>query len=89
MTITIERTVGHYEVQEVEFGRVYRWCPGCVVVECDCGERLSLTGSATVCSCGLDHAAEVNEELAAGRSGDEALHPWRYARGREEAGIPF
>ena len=36
-------------VQEVEFGRVYKWCPEYVVIECDCGERLSLTGSTTVC----------------------------------------
>ncbi len=23
----IERTEGHYDVEEVEFGTVYRWCP--------------------------------------------------------------
>jgi hypothetical protein len=27
MTTNIERTEGHYEAQEVEFGRVYRWYP--------------------------------------------------------------
>jgi hypothetical protein len=39
----IECTRGHYEVQEVDFGTVYRWCPECVVVECDCGQRTTLT----------------------------------------------
>jgi hypothetical protein len=46
----VERTGGHYEVQKVEFGRVYRWCPKRVVVECECGERVTLTGSVTVCA---------------------------------------
>ena len=87
----IERTEGHYEVQEVEFGRVYRWCPESVLVECDCGERLTLTISMTTCrGCGTDYVEVVREELTAGRSGDdEALHPWRYARDREDAGLPF
>jgi hypothetical protein len=29
----IERTKGHYDVQEVQFGTVYKWCPERVVVE--------------------------------------------------------
>ena len=91
MSIAVDRTGGYYEVQEVEFGRIYRWCPECVVVECDCDERLTLTSSITACRwCGVDHADTVREELdARGRLGDEALHPWRYAREREGAGIPF
>ena len=87
----IERTEGHYEVQEVEFGRVYRWCPESVLVECDCGERLTLTASMSTCrGCGMDYVKLLREKLTAGRSGDdEALHPWRYARDREDAGLPF
>ncbi len=75
MMTTIERTEGHYDVQEVEFGKVYRWRPECVVLECDCGERLTLTNSITTCSwCDADYAAVVREELAAAeRSEDEAL----------------
>ena len=89
MVSTVERTEGHYEVQEVEFGRVYRWRPERVVVECECGERLSLTTSTTTCRwCGMDHAAVVSGELAVRRLGEEALHPWRYARDREGAGLP-
>ncbi len=86
----IERTEGHYDVREVEFGTVYRWCPDCVLVECDCGERLTLTGSMTTCEgCGADHTDVVNEELAARRLEEETAHPWRYVRDRENAGIPY
>ena len=59
----IERVSGHYDVREIEFGRVYRWRPGCVVVECDrCGERPALTGSRTTCSCGADYEADIGGE---------------------------
>ncbi len=88
---TVERAGGYYEVQEVEFGRVYRWCPEHVVVECECGESLTLTGSTTTCRwCGVDHAATIRKELGSrGQLSEEALHPWRYARDREGAEIPF
>ena len=87
----IERIGGHYDVEEVEFGRVYRWRPERVVVECVCGERLSLSGSATACGeCGADHASAVRESLSARRSeGDEAEHPWRYWHSSEGAGLPL
>jgi hypothetical protein len=92
MLTMVERVEGHYEVQDVEFGQVYRWCPECVVVECDCGERLSLTGSTTVCSwCGAAHTDIVQEEqdIKGQLLRDEDLHPWRYAGDREDIGIPF
>ncbi len=85
----IESAEGRYESQDVKFGTVYRWCPECVVLECDCGERLILTSSVTTCRCGTDHTAVVREELAVRRLGDEALHPWRYTEDRDDAGIPF
>jgi hypothetical protein len=85
----IERTEAHYDVREVEFGMVYRWCPECVVIECECGERPTLTGSITTCECGADHTDLVNKELAARRLEEEAAHPWRYAGDRENAGIPY
>ena len=85
----IERVAGHYEAQDVEFGRVYRWCPECVVVECDCGERQVFDCSSTVCECGMDHVDYIREELSTRRLGDEELHPWRYARDREGAGLPY
>ena len=49
MTTVIERTQGHYEVQETSYGKAYVWCPECVVVECDCGERPILTASQSTC----------------------------------------
>ena len=57
----IEHIQGHYDVEDVEFGRVYKWHPGSVVVECVCGERLILVGPVAVqqsesilleCGCG-------------------------------------
>jgi hypothetical protein len=88
MVKVIERSGGRYEVQEVEFGRVYRWCPECVVIECDCGEMTILTPSGATCRCGADHIALIRGELDR-RLGDEELHPWRYAKEREGAGLPF
>ena len=42
----LERTRGRYETQDVEaFGKVYRWCSERIMVECDCGERVTLTAS--------------------------------------------
>jgi hypothetical protein len=86
----IERTEGHYDVQEVELGTVYRWRPECVVVECDCGQRPTLTRSRSTCpECGADHAAVVREELTARRAGDESIHPWHYAADRHQnVGLP-
>lgn len=72
MTTMIERTEGHYEVQKTSYGEAYVWCPECVVVECDCGERPVLSASGTVCGCGTDHAALVRGMLASRR----APHPW-------------
>jgi hypothetical protein len=80
-----EHVEGCYEAQEVPFGIVYTWCPGRVVIECDCGERLTLTGTTGICGCGTDLAAILRETRAAKRSSDEYLHPWRCAEDREDA----
>ncbi len=83
------RVEGHYEVQGVEFGHVYKWYPDSVLVECGCGRRLSLTSSATRCGgCSRDHAHLVRGELAGRPLVDETLHPWRYAP-EEGTGLPF
>ena len=76
MTTMIECTKGHYDVQRTSYGEAYVWCPECVVVQCDCGERAVLSASETVCSCGADHAALVREELASRGVSDGASHPW-------------
>lgn len=84
----IERIGGNYEVEELEFGLVYRWCPERFVVECDCGERLVSSGPEFVCACGADHARAVREKRATGRTREEALYPWHFAREREGVGLP-
>jgi len=86
----IERTEGHYEIQDVPWGRVYSWRPASLMVECSCGARQDLTGSTAACGeCGEDHTSAVREILAARWLDDEATHPWRYAEDRESGGLPF
>ena len=75
MTKVVERTQGHYEVQEASYGEAYVWCPECIVVECDCGERPVLSASLSTCGCGADHAGLVREELVSRRSPGEISHP--------------
>jgi hypothetical protein len=90
----VEHIEGHYETEDVEFGRVYRWCPESIVLECACGvERLTLTNSKTTCDeCGADHASIVREVLA-GRQPrrDSDAHPWRYwdPSSEEDTGLPL
>jgi hypothetical protein len=89
----IERVRARYEVQDVEFGKVYKWRPEGIVVECQCGQRLSLTASTTSCvECGTDHGLAVKEASTGGRQSDQTLHPWRYysySEDREDASLPF
>jgi hypothetical protein len=76
----IERVQAHYEVEEVEMGTVYRWCPESAVVDCGCGEVLTLGASASTCvECGANHAALVGEVLEARPVDKEVDHPWRLA----------
>ena len=81
MVNVIERSGRRYQVQDVEFGQLYKWCLECVV-QCDCDERSIVTPSATTRGCcGQDHAAILREESDVEQVGDEAVHPWRYAGG--------
>jgi hypothetical protein len=75
-----EYVEAHYEVQDVEMGKVYRWCPERVVVECDCGEEPSLTASNNTCrECGADYRA-ITEEVLDASPEDKVDHPWRSLR---------
>jgi hypothetical protein len=86
----LEHLEGRYETQEVPFGTVYRWCPGRIVAECDCGEELTLTSSTSTCECGKDYASVVRKELNTRRLGEEHLHPWRYHKpSSEDVEVPF
>ncbi len=86
MATVIERTEGHYQVQKTSYGQAYIWRPGCAVVECDCGERLVLTASESICPCGADHKHLLTENTASRRTPDEASHPWdaEYREWREK-----
>jgi len=86
----IERLEEHYEVQEVPFGRSYKWCPECVVVQCDCDKRASfnisdLADPRAVCECGVDLTTDIQEKLQGYHSEvqgqtltdyESAHHPW-------------
>jgi hypothetical protein len=93
----IERVPEHYDVQEVQFGRVYGWHPESVVVECRCGKRMTLKrwdiiDSPPDCECGKDHTASIREEVVVELLDEDyeaTHHPWRYWRTSEDAGIPF
>ena len=87
MAKVIERLQLRYEVQEMEFGKVYKWHPEHIVVECQCGERLSLTASTTSCvECATDHVLSVRavkEESTDKHQSDQTLHPWRSSEYRQ------
>jgi hypothetical protein len=93
----IERIAEHYDVEEVPFGRDYRWSPEQVVLECSkCGKRTAhkrseILGSGVLrCECGKGNTARVREELVT-RLIDEEYeahhHPWRYWH-TTDSGIP-
>ena len=75
------RVEGHYEVYEAPFSRTYEWHPTYVTVECDCGEKLSLTGAsgASICRCGADYSAIIQDiQKREGQLPLEVTHPWHY-----------
>ena len=85
----IERARARYEVEEVEYGKVYRWQPETVVVECVCGEETALTPSDTACEeCGAEHTRLIRKNLPDLRpQGDEYAHPWRYME--DDDALPY
>ena len=87
-----DRARAGYEVEEVEYGKVYSWNPESVVVECGCGEKVSLTDSETVCKeCGAEHTRLVRENMPDLQpQNDEYVHPWRYTEDDEGNGaLPY
>ena len=75
-------TPAHYETHEVPFGRSYEWHPEQIMVECDCGQKLLLTGTSNLPSCpecGLDYGSLVHEirRREKRRLRDEDEHPWQ------------
>jgi hypothetical protein len=87
MVQILQRLQARYESREMPFGKVYEWHPVCVALECDCGEKvtLSATSTTTTCSrCGAElgsFAVDIRERE--GRLPDNLTHPWFYdARAR-------
>jgi hypothetical protein len=82
MVQILERVQAHYESREMPFATVYEWHPAAVALECDCGEKvtLSATSTTTTCSgCGADLGTFVNAiREREGRLPDELTHPWFY-----------
>ena len=94
----IERVAEHYDTQEMAFGRIYHWCPECVVLECTkCAKRMALTRSELIdthpdCECGKGHTASAREEVIlelVDEDYEAHHHPWRYWYTTKDTGIPF
>jgi hypothetical protein len=87
MTRIIENIKAHYETHEVPFGRGYEWHPGHIIVECDCGERftLSATNTTATCQCGTDLGAIVHDiQEQEARLPDKSIHPWQHDTQEQE-----
>jgi hypothetical protein len=88
----VERTRAGYEVEDVEYGKVYKWQPETLVVQCGCGEEASLTHLETACEeCGAEHTGIVRENTSDLQpQGDEDLHPWRHSgEGEDDGALPY
>jgi hypothetical protein len=91
VTKVLERVEAGYEVEEVELGKVYRWCPESVVIECDCRQSFTIEGAkdAACPSCGADHSGGVGRGLARKPLTEEEayrLTRWEYEVWIKEAG---
>jgi hypothetical protein len=82
MVQILERVQAHYESRQRPFATVYEWHPSCVALECDCGEKVTLSAasSTTTCSgCGAElgtYVSEIREREAT--LPDNLTHPWFY-----------
>ena len=77
MAKVIEYVEAGYEVEEVQMGKVYRWCPERAVLVCTCKKEITLTATKTTCpECGSDQA-DIVEEVLEARPEDEIEHSWR------------
>ena len=80
VTQVIERVEAHYEVEKVEMGTVYRWCPESVVIECDCGHSFTAEGAraASCPRCGAEHTGSASSGLGSKPlTEEEAYRPTR------------
>ena len=88
MVQILERVQAHYENREMPFGKVYAWHPASVALECECGEKVTLSATSTTTTCGCCGAElgtfvrDIRERE--GRLPDKLTHPWFYVA-REQA----
>ena len=75
----IEHVEAHYEVEEVETGTLYRWCPENVVIECDCRQSFTVEGAkdASCPRCGAEHTGGAWELGDKPLREEEAYRPAR------------
>jgi hypothetical protein len=82
MVQIVEHVQAHYESREMPFATTYEWHPAYVALECECGEKviLSATNTITTCGrCGADLGTFVNEiREREGRLPHKLTHPWFY-----------
>jgi hypothetical protein len=81
MTKISARITGRYEVKKAHSAGPNELQPGCVVVECDCGEELTLTSTSTVPTfrCAAAHSEIIRDlQDREGRLRHAVTHPWRY-----------
>src|SRR5918994_105971 len=78
----IERVQAHYEAHEVPFGKTYEWHPATVALECECGQKVTLSATTTITTCpqcGADLGTFVHDiKEREGRLPDRLTHPWFY-----------
>jgi len=82
MVQILERVQAHYESREMPFGKVYEWHPAAVALECDCGEKVTLSAANSTTTCrrcgaGLETFVQDIRERE-GRLPDKLTHPWFY-----------
>jgi len=47
----IERVQAHYEGHEMPFGKTYEWHPAYLALECECGEKTTLSATNAITTC--------------------------------------
>src|SRR5215208_1872356 len=83
MVQILKRLQAHYENREVPFGKVYEWHPAAVDLECECGEKVTLSATSSTTStcsgCGAYLGTFVNYiREREGSLPDNLTHPWFY-----------
>ncbi len=74
-------TEAHYETHEVPFGRSYKWHPEKMIIECECGEKLTIAGMSkgASCGCGADYATLIQDiQRREENLQDDKIHPWHH-----------